>query len=449
MIRLLLLLLCAPTARAGDDLQVYAQVLLEQPETLITGGLIGPPRSRATWYFFGDVEPVSGNAMLALSSGDVGGDPLPGTDLGAGGIAGDEAGIFLSLRVPDGARSLRLRYRALTAVDGVDRPADEAQLVVVGAPGLPEGVADLDPYLGGFLGSRSPAVLAGDDALLEGTAWEGVGRLSGWMETVVRVEPGSLVTPTIAVRDRGDDPLGDFLLLADGLAFDGGVPEGVTPGRVPLLRAVEPASLPTGAARADVVLEGRDLPPDLEVEAQPADGPAVPLPTDARSDGRAVVDASGLPAGCYGLRLRWDGGAILWPDRLVVADTRPSIARIVPATGPPDGSTRAVIEGSGFVGDVRVVIGETDAVDVQVRGTSRLDFVVPAGEPGEADVLVFAGGDFVELPGAFRYAQAAALEAEPTPAPPELVVGCDAAGGGGGLGAWMLGGLIRRRGRRA
>jgi hypothetical protein len=437
----LLLALAVSTASAGDDLQVYAQVLLEQPDTLITGGLIGPPQSRATWYFFGDVEPIEGNAMLALSTGDLAEAPLPGTDLGAGGIAGDEAGIFLSLRVPEDANSLRLRYR-VAAPEGTD-VEDEAQLVVVGAPGLPEGVADLDPYLGGFIGSHGAAAQSGDDTLLSGTPWQDIGRLSGWMETVVRVEPGSLVTPTIAVRDRGDDPLGDFLLLADGLAFDAGVPEDVSPGRVPRLYSVDPARVPLGADAPTVVLLARDLPPDLSVEAWPVDGPATPLPTVWSSSERAVADVSGLTEGSYGLRLEWSGGAILWPDVLDVAATRPSIEQIVPATGPPEGSTRAVIHGDGFLGEVRVVVGEADAVDVQVRGTTRLDFVVPAGEPGEADVLVFAGGDFVEVPAGWRYAEAAPTSQDEEPPPPELVVGCSVAGGVGVL--WLPVWLVARR----
>lgn len=440
---LVLWLLCGP-ASAGDDLQVYAQVLLEQPDTLITGGLIGPPQSRATWYFFGDVDPAAGNAMMALSTGDVDAPPLPGADLGPGGIAGDEAGIFLSLRVPDDAHSLRLRYRAVVPVDGALPAEDEAQWVVVGAPGLPEGVADLDPYGGGFLGSHSAAVLAGDRSLLAGTPWSENGRLSAWMEAIVRVEPGSLVTPTIAVRDRGDDPLGDFLLLADGLAFDSGVPEGVSPGRIPRLESVVPPRVPTGADAPRIVLEGRDFPPDLSVEATPPEAAALPLPATWRSAERVVVDVAGLPAASYGLRLRWSDGAILWPEALEIATLRPSIDAIVPATGPTDGSTRAVIEGEGFVGDVRVVVGEADAVDLQVRGTTRLDFVVPAGPPGEADVLVFAGGDFVEVPGGFRYAEAAPLSEEEPPPPPELVVGCGLAGRASG---WLLP-LILLIGRR-
>lgn len=437
-----LAVLTAAPAQAGDELQVFAQVLLDDPDTLITGGLIGPPSSRATWYFFGDVEPVAGNAMVALSTGDLDAAPLPGTDLGAGGIAGDEAGIFLSLRVPEDANSLRLRYRAVLPVDDALPAEDEAQFVVVGAPDLVEGVADLDPYGAGFLPSHSAALLGGDADLLEGTPWADVGRLSGWMETVVRVEPGSLVTPTIAVRDRGDDPRGDFLLLADGLAFDAGIPDAVHPGRIPLLRAVRPDRVPLGAVAPQIVLEGRDLPPDLRVDAVDPSGAALALPVQRASSERVVADVGVLDAGVWDLRLGWDGGSILWPAQVSVEATRPTIASIAPATGPAEGSTLAAIQGTGFVGEVRVVVGEADAVDVQVRGSTRLDVVLPPGEAGPADVLVFAGGDFVEVPDLFTYAEAAPSDEEDPPPPPELVIGCSTAGRGGLL---LLPLLLRRR----
>lgn len=417
----LLLLLVPGVALAGGEVRILADVLLSDPTTFEGGSLIGPPESRATWYGYGGIEPFEGPAMLVFSTGEVGGDPLPGTDLGAAGADNDIAGINLSLRVPDDARSMRIAVRVLAPdAPGAPELADDmARVLVQGDP------IALDPWTLGPLGAEGPAMSTARPEELLGTPFaqpDGVG--TGWLEAVVPVEPGSQLAVRLEVRDGPDDARGDLVLLADGLRFDRGVPEDVQPGHAPRLEVVSPLRLPEDLATT-VLLTGHHLPPDLQVTLLDGGGQTVhEVPAAAvrwRSSEQVELDLPPLAVGLLSARLAWSGGAIRWDDALEVDTPPPRITEVSPDSGPAAGGGLVQVTGVGFIEVSRLTLGGQDINEFEVVSWEQLELVVPPGEPGPAALEVFAHGGFAELPAAYtRSEQAGAQTGDepPTGGPP-------------------------------
>ncbi len=446
----LLLLLMPGVALAGGEVRILADVLLSDPTTFEGGSLIGPPESRATWYGYGGVEPFEGPAMLVFSTGEVGGDPMPGTDLGATGAENDIAGLNLSLRAPEDARSMRIAVRIL-APDAPDAPevaGDLARVLVQGDP------IALDPWTLGPLGTTGPAVTTARPEELQGTPFappDGLG--TAWLEAVVPVEPGSQLAVRLEVRDGGDDPLGDLVLLADGLRFDPGVPEDVQPGHAPRLEAVSPSRLPEDLPTT-VLLTGRHLPPDLQISLLDDAGQLVhDVPAAAarwRSSEQVEVDLPELASGLLSLRLGWSGGAIRWDGVLEVDTPPPRITALSPDTGPVEGGGLVSVVGQGLIEVSRLTLGSDDITEFAVLSREQLEFVVPPGAPGPADLEVFAHGGFAELPAAYTRSGPAEASVDPE-APPGSPPQADCSlAGPGSVGLLSLLGLLigRRRARR-
>ncbi len=444
-------LLLPAFALAGGEARILADVLLDdQPEAYEGGSLIGPPDSRATWFSFGGIEPFGGVAMVAFSTGEAGGEPLPGTDLGAVGADNDIAGLNLTLRAPDDAHSLRIAVRALAPEDPGDGSVgdDVARILVAG-----DAVA-LDPATLGDLVPESVVFATARDEELAGTPYDDGGTGTGWIEAMTAVEPGAQVALRIEVRDGADDAFGDLLLLVDALRFDAGVIEGVDPGPAPLLTAVTPAVVPEDA-EATVRLSGRTFPADVAVELVDGEGLVVhavaPGELLRRSAEQLEVTLPPLPAEPLGVRMRWSGGALRWDDVLRIETERPLITGIVPDVGPADGGGLATVTGSGFHGVTSVTLGGADVASFEVLSPERIDLVVPPGDPGPDDLELFAAGGFVELVDAYTWAGPAGGVGDDDddgggggPAP----IGCgfansgDGSGGGGGSGgAGLLAGL--------
>jgi hypothetical protein len=424
-------------ALAGGEVRILADVLLDQPETYEGGSLIGPPESRATWYSLGGIEPFGGVAMLALSTGVAGGDPLPGTDLGAVGPQNDIAGLNLTLRAPADAHSMRLAVRALAprAEDAPSVSDDVARVLVAGDP------AALDPWTLGDLQPGSSAVFfTARDHELDGTPFdppEGTG--TAWIEIIIPVQPGAQIALRIEVRDGGDSAFGDLLLLVDSLRFDPGIVEEAMPGPAPLLAAVTPDEV-RAEAPTTVLLSGRTFPPDLAVEVVDSTGAvlaAIP-PGDVRwrSAEQMEVDLPALPEGSAGIRLTWSGGGLRWDDVLHIETPRPWIDALIPDVGPAAGGGLLTVLGSGFYDVSGVTLGGVEVVALEVVSPSRIDLVVPPGGPGSADLVLFAAGGFGELTEAYAWSEAGPLgdDDDDDDGGGPVPVQCSAAGGlGGGL----------------
>ena len=394
-------------ALAQDQALLLAQVLLEDASAYEGGSLFGPTESRGTWYSFGDINPVGGNAMVAFSTGDADGSPQPGTDLGVLGAADDRSGMNLSLRVPDDAHTLRLSYCFITpAQPGPDSAADEARVLLTG-----ELVA-LDPWTLSVASVDSAGLR--EDPSLSGTWYENpTGHGTGWTEIAVPVSPGDQLLLTIEVEDDPASDLGDVLFLVDRLSFDSGSPElgAIRPGRVPLIDSVWPSRVIPDSPTA-LTVRGRDLPGPgaMTLELQSSNGATVPiLDADIEwlSAERLTVNLPALEEDAWGLRLSWDGGVLLWADLFESALQVPRIDSVTPSTGPAGGGGLTLIEGVGFdqVSSLRWA-GEVVA-SYNVHSPQLIELVTPPGDPGPVDLSIFAAGGWDEAPAAYNYGAAA------------------------------------------
>ena len=410
------------SAAAEDQAQILADVLLDDPKSYEGGSLFGPPESRGTWYSFGDIQPLAGNAMVAFSTGDADGPPQPGSDLGVLNGGDDRAGMNLSLRVPESAHSMRLSYRFIApAQPETHSLGDEARMFLQG-----EAIA-LDPWTLSVVGVESAGL--GSSAALEGTWYAGTtGQTTGWTEVALPVSPGDQLLVTFEVEDDPASDLGDVLLLLDRLGFDAGVPEvgPISPGRIPLVHTLSPSRV---APDTEVTLSmsGRDLPPseELHLELEDSDGTVIELTAEdatSLSSERVDLTVDGLPEGSWGLRLEWNGGVLFWPD---LVESRPQVPRLLqlePSTGPTEGGGLALLEGLGF-DDVTSIRWDGELMtSYTVLSSEQIELVIPPGLPGPIDVSIFADGGWGNGADLFLYSRQAGTDAPdsegPTGTPP-------------------------------
>lgn len=76
-----------------------------------------------------------------------------------------------------------------------------------------------------------------------------------------------------------------------------------------------------------------------------------------------------------------------------------------PDHGPFRGGTEVLVRGRGFAEGMTVLIGGrmVEPLDLQIIDDRRALIVTPAGDPGDADVEVWANGTSATLPAGFRY----------------------------------------------
>ena len=406
-------------ARAQDQAELMAGVLLEDFTSYEGGSLFGPSPSRGTWYSFGDIEPIAGPTFAAFSTGDADGPPVPGTDLGVLDAGDDLAGLNLTLRVPDEARSLRLSYRLVVPSElSADSLEDRARVSLQGEP------IALDPWLLNDAGQDFADLRPSPD--LSGTYYASpVGSISPWVEVALAVSPGDQLLLRIEVEDDPSSDLGDLLLLADRLVFDSGQPEGgsINPGRIPMVHSTTPERI-RPKTHESLVLNGRDL-ADAEVlsyvlRSETGEELAIPVhDVDVLSGEQVRLAIPPLAEGSWGLVVTWEGGRIHWPSLFEVREQVPRILEVQPSTGPVEGGGLALIRGLGF-DEVTSLRWDGITLDNYSQVSNEMiEVVVPAGDPGPIDVSIFAAGGFHEAPGLYRYGRSAA-EIEQT-APPSGV----------------------------
>ncbi len=137
-------------------------------------------------------------------------------------------------------------------------------------------------------------------------------------------------------------------------------------------------------------------------------GFAACLPTRPEGDVRKVYDRD--DAGAPDATFTQDGGAvapIADASGGTIDDPRALFA-VEPAHGPFSGGQRAVVQGSGYAGKMRVFFGDTEVPSAEVVALSskKLQVNVPPGAPGDVDVRVQQGDDATTtrtLKGAYTY----------------------------------------------
>ena len=82
-----------------------------------------------------------------------------------------------------------------------------------------------------------------------------------------------------------------------------------------------------------------------------------------------------------------------------------AITRLVPGHGPFVGGNSAIVRGSGFTEEAVVSVGGrlVQPADTELLDANRLAIVLPAGEPGFADVQVQVGDEEATLPDGYFY----------------------------------------------
>lgn len=418
---------------AGSTLESFAFAALVQPETVEGGSLIGPPESRATWNFLGGIRPVDGSAMAVFATGDLGENALPGIDLGAVGPADDRSGLNLSLRVPEAARTLRVAVAFVTA-EGAGSD-DRARVLVQGDP------VALDPWSLGDLGPDTVGVV--EDPALSGTSWAG-GRHLPWVEVLVPVEPGSLITVRVEVEDGGDSFI-DSALLLDGVRFEPAALDGLGPGLPPRIDAPgalwEPRCGPltvTGARLASVLLWRLRCPGGVEVLS--------PTEVHLRSDGEVGLGFSGEPGARCTLEAEHGGGTLVFADAVGVGHEPPRVWSAMPASGLPTGGGLLRLEGRSLLDPSAVRLGGVASPVFRSEGCAVVEAIVPADLAGRVDIEVdtaFGTATLVE-----GYVVASEEITEPGPPEPTYTAACSALGPGSGpLLFWVsVVGFGRRRG---
>jgi hypothetical protein len=462
-------LLVPATANAGRLAAPYAEAVLDPVDSYVGGTVRGPESSRATWLGLGEIDPFSGPAMAVFSTGELEVSPIPGTDLGAVGPAVDNnIQLDLVLAPPQWARSLRFAYALIAPADFTEEQAsaivDDACTVTVSTQ------IGLDPWtLAAPIGPLSAAFEQGPQGALDDVAWLEGTRATGWIEAIVPIRPElGNITFSFGAYDGGEDPLYDIICLLDGVAFDRGIPVGVSPGVIPRVDRVSPGVTPEGR-EVNLVVEGRDLPIgvpgllDTEVEFSILDPSGivehVVTPLDAidgnaiRSTERVVLPIPPLDGeGTRGLRIAWPGGAMSWTAAFEVRNIPPRIERVRPRVGPPEGGNRIAIEGSGFYDVTSVEIGGRSATadDIVVLSPQHLEVLVPGPgtEVGIVDIIVTARGLITTAPDAYTISATEAQTAETEDSGPVgPSTGCNQAAAPS-MSLMLLPVLVRRRRHR-
>ncbi|MFC8850424.1 MULTISPECIES: IPT/TIG domain-containing protein [unclassified Micromonospora] len=210
--------------------------------------------------------------------------------------------------------------------------------------------------------------------------------------SLTAVTPPGAVGPAVVVVTTGGGtaaPL-DYTYLADGSAANA---TGLTPTTGPASGGTTVTITGTGFTGATgVTFDGV---PGTGFTVNPA-GTTITVVTPPRTAGPAEV------------RLVFPAGTAAAPPFTYLA---PTIASIVPDTGPTTGGTTVTITGTGLTGATGVDFGNAPGTNLVVNpnGTS-LTVVAPPGLPGPVDVTVQLPGDDVTEPDGFTY----------EPAPPRI-----------------------------
>ncbi len=214
----------------------------------------------------------------------------------------------------------------------------------------------------------------GDDAGIDTTPQPDAGDDTAGPDTSVDTGPDTFFDPDVIDRPDTEVPTGPIELFA------------IDPNRGP------------EAGETQLLIFGNGFTVTTEV-----------LINGRRAQGIDFVDAETLiartpanPAGTYDVKVV-DGAeqAVLLNGFTYFADL--SVDRVEPARGPERGGVPSTVFGAGFTDDARVSVGGRQAIDTRVVSGGRIDFIVPAGVAGVADVRVTGTNGTGSIDGGFEY----------------------------------------------
>jgi hypothetical protein len=115
-------------------------------------------------------------------------------------------------------------------------------------------------------------------------------------------------------------------------------------------------------------------------------------------------------AGTWDLKVIGTGGDAVLEDAFTYFATL-AITDVEPDAGPTRGGVPVTVRGTGFTDDARVSVDGQLGIDVRYVDSTRIEFVVPPGIAGLADVRVTSVNGSVLAADAFRYYEDITLEA--------------------------------------
>jgi hypothetical protein len=188
---------------------------MEIPQSdIISQTLSADQLAVSTESTLGVIVPHAGSTMSQLYTGQIGIGPEPGTDLGAFGISGDISTLDMTLQVPSNQNSFSFDFYFLSAeypeyVGQIYNDSFEAN--IVGAAYT--GNAAIDS-VGNTVSVNSAyfSVTASSD--LSGTGFDsGIGGGTGWLQMLVPVTPGDMISVQFTIYDEGDGVYDSTVLL--------------------------------------------------------------------------------------------------------------------------------------------------------------------------------------------------------------------------------------------
>ena len=105
-------------------------------------------------------------------------------------------------------------------------------------------------------------------------------------------------------------------------------------------------------------------------------------PSDGINFGQSIVPPNLGPC---------DSIAAGWNHTLAIRSARPTIAGVLPISGPATGGTRVVISGTNFRATSTVTFGGAPATDITFISSTQISAITPPGFPGPAEVGVDQG----------------------------------------------------------
>ena len=401
----------------------------------------------------GTITPQAGSDFAWLYTGDVSVGPESGTDIKPFGAKGDRSTLTLELDAPSTANSLVFDFYFLSA----EYPEyvgssynDKFQANVTGSAWSGNAAQDS----GGNDISVNSVLFAVTSATdLAGTDFENVGGGTGWLPTVVPVDPGTTVTLELTVFDVGDGILDSAVALD---AFDWSESDVDTPI---IVRSISIDFLSPKRSSEDGGLTTRIHGEDFNESCVAAfDGVEADTTyvDDLTLDAVVPPHAPGLvdvKVSCIAVEDILEGGFTYFTTE--EGAEPPTLSSASPYNHELEGGATVTVLGEGFVEGATLLLDGVD-VGATVLDGGQARFTAPAHAAGLVDLeIVNPDGLADTLHGALLYNEPVelpdtadtALEDSAPPeeeGPPAQGTGCTVAPLGG---AWLLGLLLvwRRR----